>query len=130
MCFKSFTMYTKKIQVNPFMFNVKWIDWILKWIIHQKALTSINLNATRWQFNEMWGNPTPSDWAWLIGAYLLPLISSNLPSLYHSTDGSGIPLGGVQLRTTGPPAKATVFFGMARNSSLSTAKGRILGKWY
>lgn len=42
--------------------------------------------------------------------------------MYHSTDGSGIPRGGVQFSTTGPPTKATVSFGINRKSSRKTAE--------
>lgn len=52
--------------------------------------------------------------------YLFPLKSNKVSSLYQRTDGSGIPRGGVQLSTTGPPTKATVSFGTERKSSLST----------
>lgn len=52
--------------------------------------------------------------------YLFPLKSNSVSSLYHRTDGSGIPRGGVQLSTTGPPTKATVSFGTERKSSRST----------
>lgn len=41
---------------------------------------------------------------------------------YHSTEGSGIPRGGVQFSTTGPPTRATVSFGTKRKSSRNTAK--------
>lgn len=52
--------------------------------------------------------------------YLLPLKSSNLLFMYQSTDGSGIPRGGVQFSTTGPPTIATVSFGTRRKSSRNT----------
>lgn len=54
-------------------------------------------------------------------SYLLPLKSSDFPFIYHSTDGSGIPRGGVQFSTTGPPTNATVSFGNNRKSSRNTA---------
>lgn len=49
-----------------------------------------------------------------------PLKSNSFPFIYQSTDGSGIPLGGVQFKTTGPPTKATVSFGTNLKSSRST----------
>lgn len=57
-----------------------------------------------------------------IKTYRFPLKSSNLPFIYQRTDGSGIPRGGVQFKTTGPPTKATVSFGTKRKSSRNTAK--------
>lgn len=52
--------------------------------------------------------------------YRFPLKSNSFPFIYQSTDGSGIPLGGVQFKTTGPPTKATVSFGTNLKSSRST----------
>lgn len=52
--------------------------------------------------------------------YLFPLKSNSFPFIYHSTDGSGIPRGGVQFSTTGPPTKATVSLGTNRKSSRNT----------
>lgn len=40
--------------------------------------------------------------------------------MYQSTEGSGMPRGGVQLSTTGPPTRATVSFGTKRKSSFNT----------
>lgn len=57
--------------------------------------------------------------------YLFPLKSNNFPFIYQSTDGSGIPRGGVQFNTTGPPTKATVSFGMRRKSSRNTVNKTI-----
>lgn len=53
--------------------------------------------------------------------YLFPLKSNNFPFMYQSTLGSGMPLGGVQFSTTGPPTNATVSFGTKRKSSRNTA---------
>lgn len=52
--------------------------------------------------------------------YLLPLNSNSFPFIYQSTDGSGIPRGGVQFKTTGPPTNAIVSFGIDRKSSFNT----------
>lgn len=55
-----------------------------------------------------------------IETHRFPLKSSNFPFIYHNTDGSGIPRGGVQFKTTGPPTKATISFGTNLKSSRNT----------
>lgn len=52
--------------------------------------------------------------------YRFPLKSSNFPFIYHKTEGSGIPRGDSQFRTTDPPTRATVSLGTKRKSSLNT----------
>lgn len=58
-------------------------------------------------------------WLWF-ETYRLPLKFSSFPFIYQSTDGSGTPFGGVQFKTTGPPTKATVSFGINLKSSRNT----------
>lgn len=57
--------------------------------------------------------------------YRFPLRSNNFPLKYHSTDGSGIPRGGVQFMTTWPPTSATESRGTNRKSSFSTETNEI-----
>lgn len=59
---------------------------------------------------------------WYGFTHRFPLRSNSFPFMYQSTDGSGIPRGGVQLSTTGPPTKATVSLGTSRKSSRKTAR--------